>query len=221
MRNKFKIHSNLYNNQGFTLAEVLITLGIIGVVAAMTIPTLMQNIQDRQFKEAAKSAYSKASQAIMQIKQDNGGDLSSYYTTGNSFKPVFMTYFKVIKDCNLQGCVLGSDSSTIYTSLTGVPANTHCMGNGQFMTADGMFWGIVNGNFANNLWIAVDVNGLSSKPNIYGRDVFFFQLINDSLIPMGSANAFNSTPSSYCNKSVSSNWAGFGCMYYVMQGTDY
>lgn len=32
---------------GFTLAEVLITLGIIGVVAALTIPTLMQNYKDR------------------------------------------------------------------------------------------------------------------------------------------------------------------------------
>ena len=53
--NKKIFIKNLVKSQryaGFTLAEVLITLGIIGVVAAMTIPTLMNNIQDVLFKTA-------------------------------------------------------------------------------------------------------------------------------------------------------------------------
>ena len=49
---------------GFTLAEVLITLGIIGVVAAMTMPTLMNSTQGAQYKVAYKKALSALSQAI-------------------------------------------------------------------------------------------------------------------------------------------------------------
>ena len=49
---------------GFTLAEVLITLGIIGVVAAMTMPTLMNSTQGAQYKAAYKKALSAISQAV-------------------------------------------------------------------------------------------------------------------------------------------------------------
>ncbi len=51
--------------QGFTLAEVLITLGIIGVVAAMTIPTLISNTNGAQFKTAYKKALSTLNQAVL------------------------------------------------------------------------------------------------------------------------------------------------------------
>lgn len=49
---------------GFTLAEVLITLGIIGVVAAMTMPTLMNQTQGAQYKAAFKKSLSALSQAV-------------------------------------------------------------------------------------------------------------------------------------------------------------
>lgn len=51
-------------NTGFTLAEVLITLGIIGVVAAMTIPTLMSNTGKSEFKTAFKKIVSAVNQAV-------------------------------------------------------------------------------------------------------------------------------------------------------------
>ena len=57
---------------GFTLAEVLITLGIIGVVAAMTIPTLISNTNGAQFKTAYKKALSTLNQAVlMNIAMDD------------------------------------------------------------------------------------------------------------------------------------------------------
>ena len=49
---------------GFTLAEVLITLGIIGVVAAMTIPTLMSNTNSSEMKTAYKKILSAMNQAV-------------------------------------------------------------------------------------------------------------------------------------------------------------
>lgn len=202
--------------EAFTLAEVLITLGIIGIVAAMTIPALMNKIQDKQFKEAAKEAYSKASQVVQQMKQDNGGDLTYYTTTAASFKPVFMTYFKVIQDCSPTLCVAASGASTVYKSLYGDAADTWYVGYGQFITNDGMFWAIYNDG--TSLFIMVDVNGYTKGPNVYGRDTFFFQLVNDKLLSMGA----NGTASSgLCDKTISSWIQGLSCMYNVMQGIDY
>ena len=54
----------LTSKSGFTLAEVLITLGIIGVVAAMTMPTLMNQTNGAQFRTAYKKALSAISQAV-------------------------------------------------------------------------------------------------------------------------------------------------------------
>ena len=49
--------------QAFTLAEVLVTLAIIGVVAAMTVPTLMQNYQRKVYVAQLQKVYNEASQA--------------------------------------------------------------------------------------------------------------------------------------------------------------
>lgn len=209
-------------NQGFTLAEVLITLGIIGVVAGMTIPNLMTQIQDRQFKEAAKEAYSKTSQVIQQMMQDQGGSLAYYNNTVNSFKPVFMPYFKVVKDCNSSDCVPDSTASTIYTSLAGDRANTTSLGaDGQFVTADGMFYNIQNNPSSyTDIIIVVDVNGYEKGPNVYGRDTFAFSLLNDKLSPLGSQGTFSGI-NWLCNRNTSNYMQGITCMTNVMKGTDY
>ena len=58
---------------GFTLAEVLITLGIIGVVAAMTMPTLMNQTNGAQYKAAYKKALSAISQGVtLNVALDGG-----------------------------------------------------------------------------------------------------------------------------------------------------
>ena len=62
---------------GFTLAEVLITLGIIGVVAAMTIPTLISNTHGAQFKTAYKKALSTLNQAVVMNVALEDTDLST------------------------------------------------------------------------------------------------------------------------------------------------
>lgn len=213
--------------RAFTLAEVLITLGIIGIVATMTIPTLMQNIQDRQFKEAAKEAYSKASQAVQQMKLDEGGSLAYYYVTSGSFKPALIQYFKVIKDCLPLGdaCVQNTTISNVYSNLANGDANTSFMSFGQFITTDGMFWGVYNypAYTTSRMMIAVDVNGYKNKPNMLGRDVFVFELKNDGkdiLTPMGGPNT-NYPAATYCQRVDDGTHQGLGCMYNVMQGVDY
>ena len=72
--------SNMRVKGGFTLAEVLITLGIIGVVAAMTMPTLINSTQGAQYKAAYKKALSALSQAVtlnVALDEWNFADLSS------------------------------------------------------------------------------------------------------------------------------------------------
>ncbi len=66
------IHLFTSKKAAFTLAEVLITLGIIGVVAAITMPTIMANVQKTILKNQFKSAYSKFSQALLQTQQNMG-----------------------------------------------------------------------------------------------------------------------------------------------------
>ena len=68
---------------GFTLAEVLITLGIIGVVAAMTMPTLINSTQGAQYKTAFKKSLTVLSQAVVMNIALNDYDLSQVVSGTN------------------------------------------------------------------------------------------------------------------------------------------
>ena len=75
---------------GFTLAEVLITLGIIGVVAAMTMPTLMNSTQGAQYKAAYKKALSALSQAVtlnVALDEVDFGDISAQTPMADILSP--------------------------------------------------------------------------------------------------------------------------------------
>ena len=69
---------------GFTLAEVLITLGIIGVVAAMTMPTLINSTQGAQYKTGFKKALTVLSQAVVMNIALNDYDLSQVVAGTNA-----------------------------------------------------------------------------------------------------------------------------------------
>ena len=75
---------------GFTLAEVLITLGIIGVVAAMTIPTLIQKHQKQTILTQLKKAYSELGQAIQLAEVEN--ESREYWDFSLSGEQFFKTY---------------------------------------------------------------------------------------------------------------------------------
>ncbi len=67
--------------EGFTLAEVLITLGIIGVVAALTIPTLLANYKEKVLVTSAKKLYNQTFNAVNKYNAENGtvGDYSYFW----------------------------------------------------------------------------------------------------------------------------------------------
>ena len=87
---------------GFTLAEVLITLGIVGVVASMTLPTLNNNVQKQTYEAGAKKAYNIVSNAVSMYMVDQGvDDLSEtpLYNNIDGLKAFVNTYFRVVTDC--------------------------------------------------------------------------------------------------------------------------
>lgn len=71
---------------GFTLAEVLVTLGIIGVVSAMTIPTLYANYKKTVYVSQLKKSISTWEQAFQKMKADDGVDNISDTTTFNEIR---------------------------------------------------------------------------------------------------------------------------------------
>ena len=77
-------HSTHVKRAAFTLAEVLITLGIIGVVAALTIPTISRNIQHAVLKNQFKKFYSTFWQAVIGIQTKEGRPVKCYYWNGTN-----------------------------------------------------------------------------------------------------------------------------------------
>ena len=91
---------NMRKRFGFTLAEVLITVGVIGVVAAITIPTLMQNYQDNANKVAYRKSFSVLSQATKMIAYENGGTLQGVFNSNDEARDKYGEQIKHIKTCN-------------------------------------------------------------------------------------------------------------------------
>ena len=83
--------------RAFTLAEVLITLGIIGVVAAMTIPTLITNNQQRSMDTAANVFNRKLGEALKVMNSQSS--LAGFATT-RDFVDELSKHIKIIKTCD-------------------------------------------------------------------------------------------------------------------------
>ena len=88
----------------FTLAEVLITLGIIGVVAAMTLPSLIQKYQDKELANLVRKVYSDVNNAVLKAQSDFSlvGDNSGLFNPSNTHMQTaqnFIKYFNGAKIC--------------------------------------------------------------------------------------------------------------------------
>lgn len=110
---------------GFTLAEVLITLGIIGVVAAMTIPTLMSNTNGAQFKTAFKKSLSTLNQAaIMNVALDDT-DFSSLVapSSDNTGSKKLMSYILTNRLQSATAFTYSDDADVAFSSDEDSPLN--------------------------------------------------------------------------------------------------
>ncbi len=170
---------------GFTLAEVLITLGIIGVVAAMTIPTLMNQTGQAEFKTGFKKAVSTLNQAITMNVALDSADFSTL--TSVSVKDMFLSRMNVIS--NTTGAITNGEFAA--TS-----------GNYTLYLNDGMVVSINSassncsvapGASPTKCTMLVDVNGVK-KPNILSKataggttarvgDIYVLDFFNQQVLP--------------------------------------
>lgn len=219
--------------KGFTLAEVLITLGVIGVVAAMTLPSLINNKQNKELEAALKKNYTVINQALDMYQAEYGERISKSNSNSALLKQSLMKYMKMAADCGnsdlyqpYQKCiprVNGGSGGTIFGQGYMNLNNTASIGwgywnDGQFMLYDGSFIFI---DIA--FYISVDVNGVYKKPNQLGQDVFMFQ-IDDSgkLLPMGAKGTkFYSDTDEYCSKTSTSDLNGAGCTVKALTDKNY
>lgn len=182
-----------FKKKGFTLAETLITLAIIGVVAAMAIPPVMQSTQDKEFRTTWKKIYSDFSQATTHILNENGGSLNGLYSTSDGFKATYMSYLSYAKECpaaqeHSPGCwhchannidVCKYLNGNLMTGIWGSDS-TLILNNGVSM----VFWNNL-GCAANCGTIYIDVNG-SKLPNTIGRDMYRITVYENGIKPVGS-----------------------------------
>jgi prepilin-type N-terminal cleavage/methylation domain-containing protein len=224
--------------KGFTLAEVLITLGIVGVVAVLTVPSVMKNYQNRMYVAQLQKVYSQLSDATQSIMNDEHVD--NFYETSAARKNVcttdeetskttcttdgtqyfLTTYFKTIKKDCAKGdykCTAGSSSSS-YKNISG--RNVGGIGEGVYciQTVNGATICATHNSSNSVTSVFVDVNG-PAEPNTAGRDVFSMDIKKDGSISdcgTGSNDPEVKTPLT-CNSSTSDVFgAAGGCLTTIM-----
>ena len=218
--------------QGFTLAEVLITLGIIGVVAAMTMPSLIANHKEKETVAKLKKVYSTLSNEYLLAKEKYGTpenwELTEYDSPEGADNALskLAEFMNVAKYCgNAPGCYTDVD----YRYLKGQKYNYSIDNNTSYaklILADGTIIAMnirepdckqdrgdsvvlknVCGTFS------VDING-PKPPNQIGRDRFGFILSKYGIIPHGAQ--LETMFSFETNCKDKSTHQGFGCTAWVI-----
>ena len=234
------VYSSLKKKAAFTLAEVLITLGIIGVVAAMTLPTLIQNHQKQVLLTQLKKNYAILTQAVSMLKAEYDNvdpvqmpfvqqqwDHKAYLKT-ELLGPEFAKYLPIVSskaDPDAKMCFDSVDDWNVK------------YGNGNlsnkinfYISNDGdkhWTWELNNGaciHFSHgSAWewtdstphrFIIDVNGSKKNPNQSGKDIFMFDFKPDGkLIPTMNDLSASEQLNDWngCKKS------GLGCAAMIMK----
>ena len=174
---------------GFTLAEVLVTLGIIGVVAALTVPSLTQKATEKALSTARKKVYSELSQAVGNAMADKHAvKVSEIKMSVGDF---YTTYLRPTTS-------VGSASSL---GMTG----SYATSNNCVFLKDGAF--VCINSFDGDRTIAVDVNG-KQGPNASGKDILSGSIDDRGDITLSGGEGGGGTCSSKNGVDVS----GIGCV---------
>ncbi|MCQ2739654.1 MAG: type II secretion system GspH family protein [bacterium] len=185
---------------GFTLAEVLITLTIIGVVAAITLPSLVTNTGNAQIgPKLAKivSSFELANEMMLTEESSvsivglahNGQNLNTQQYVNRLRTYMRCTTRSASPDSNLSSHSFGD--GYIVTTKDGISVYIPI----QYVALEGVN-DIVDSNRRRLSMIAVDINGFETEPNLDSKDRFYFVLYDDgTLRPKGSILWNNATSS--------------------------
>lgn len=167
---------------GFTISELLMALGIIGIIAAMTVPAVIENLHKRTFVAQLKSIISEVQQiAQNQMALKGTKDLGStdFSSTSKLFKD---SNFIITKKCSAENAFADCWGSTKYKYInkSGEYEVTY---KNSIVLKNGVILGysiyknqnITGQNEKTYGLFIVDINGLD-KPNVVGRDLFKFYI---------------------------------------------
>ena len=196
---------------GFTLAEVLITLGIIGVVAALTAPALVKNTSGAQIGPTLAKVSSTLENAHQRMMTDEDtsdlakigdGSIDDYmetlakYISGSSYETTAMTNSDFEPAAEYYNGNAFSIASSNNVSLIGGATSYYrfnfsdnivllLASRGGLKLKEFATKGSFKGEYTT---MYVDINGMQTKPNVVGRDIFAF-LIDRSgkVVPVGSS----------------------------------
>lgn len=196
--------------KGFTLAEVLITIGIIGVVATLTIPSLVTSYRKKIYVTQLQRSYNEVSNALMHLMaEENAESLSETSLTTDPDK--FIKNYLRIKKTGFEG-FYGSS----YNSISGYATYTY-NSFGKYMSPDNCATmntgaGICIGNYDKGSGygiIVVDTNG-KGGPNVYGRDLFYFKYFNNGEVGSTTYGDYSYSSGDFLDKIIGAGWK----MYY-------
>ena len=212
---------SLKKRAAFTLAEVLITLGIIGIVGAMTLPLLVSKYQEKAWLTAFKKSYTVLSQAYLRASQDYG-TANAWCAEKNT--ECGKTYFDILSPYLNIGQVWGFERPNIfykvsYRDLDGRgmgPVNAFTTSHYKFALSDGTIIGIGHNNDLYSPLLQVDTNGFRG-PNQLGKDFFYLSLIRRDDTPVIGGYSLWWVADNPCTTEKGSGWwRGGGCSLWII-----
>lgn len=222
----FTSHYSLLTHKcAFTLAEVLITLGIIGIVAALTIPSLITNYKANKLRTQFLKSYSTVQQVFKQMEDDGVSLNATDYKHGTYYK-VFAKYLAGVTECGLYGneCYDVSFSCHKYLNMNKLKGTgiTNHLDDGQLLLSDGTVLMFDNlAGVGSPVLVSVDLNGFKNPPNRFGYDVFTFQLVDENLKTMGDKNTMYADIDKYCSLNSKDKYNGIACAQKARSESDY
>ena len=222
----------------FTLAEVLITLGVIGVVAAMTMPSVINKYRAKTLETAFKKSYSNVSNAILKTKLELSSDnlLKDYvvfdrskggYYLSSELRNAFFNQLEqtsIYKGDEYKNLKNYNNSAVCGDSVGWCPKPIHILKDGSSVDIQMISY---------QIFIGVDINGPYKKPNRYGHDVFSFVInsrVNDKIVLTKQAKlytedelkdmAYPFMEGNPCSIKSNQSANGVGCAWYAFNNVN-
>lgn len=210
---------------GFTLSEVLITISIIGIVAALTLPSLIQNHQKKTLEAQFKKAYAVIENVNLQMINNDIAPYDEYIADRNESKInkqindfVSFTNGAKICDAHYSKCNTGKffNLNRAYKTLDN-KNNAHIDADAYTKKTinmpDGITIWVGDATWAPNRYY-VDTNGTGKGPNRLGYDLFSFIINkNNTISPQKDKDIYNRC--SFILPAHNKAYLGFGCAAYA------
>ncbi len=214
---------------GFSLAEVLITLVTIGIIATMAIPSLMNKINEQDTVVAVKKANSVLSQAYQRVIAENGEIFPQYLGSSQdeatkNLGDIFAKQLSIQKNCEMSsdGDCWATDNDGMYKFYNGndwINWNSNSsqykirLNNGTSLSLLAYKDYTARGEDESLQYVFgaffVDING-GKSPNTLGKDVFAFWITKYGVLPYGTAQVEDVYSLSTCRTT------GRGCTAWVV-----